>query len=91
MKRLILTCILIAIACGPAMSDEAEEKVVAPGFRPECEGDKAFLKSVGSGRIAVLPVVIRLPPASMSGRREHREVHVSHGNRLRYSQEFVGE
>jgi hypothetical protein len=51
--------LLALLACGPAAADETEKKLGSPGFRPPSPRADAFVKAVGSARIAVFPTVVR--------------------------------
>ena len=59
MKKVSYGAALIVMAGGALclLAHDTDEKIPAPGFRPECEQAAAFLKSVGTCQIAVLPTV----------------------------------
>jgi hypothetical protein len=44
-----------------------EEKIPAPGYRPESDYSAAFLSSIGTCRMVVFPTVVRRKPASNDG------------------------
>jgi len=59
--------LLALLAWGPAAADETEKKLRSPGFRPPSDRADAFVKAVGSARIAVFPTVVRKVGAGGGG------------------------
>ncbi len=67
--------LLLALSVwGPAAADETEKKLGSPGFRPSSDRAGAFVKAVGSARIAVFPTVVRTVAGTSYDRASQKEI-----------------
>ena len=67
----ILVVMLVALAgckkTSPTETAAAEEKISAPGFRPESNHSGSFLSSVGTCQMVVFPTIVRRKSTSNDG------------------------
>lgn len=58
--RIVTTLAFVALSL-PLSANETQEKVPAPGYRPECERTTSFAADITTASIRVYPTILRTP------------------------------
>ena len=68
---IVLAATALALNLG---ADEVEEKIPAPGFRPECESAAEFVAQLENGAVRVYPTIIRTPVSTSFSEDSQRQI-----------------
>jgi len=63
-----------AILCLSVSADETEEKIPAPGFRPESPHASEFLKTIKTATVTVYPSIVRTPTETSFSEASQKQV-----------------